>query len=297
MDYALSTMWAINRFTNLKPFFEQGEKAGFTSFELNHGVTTEMLVGMEGRTIQSVHEPCPADISTAMLKKNDWLISSLNEENRKKGVASIIRSIDLAITVGARAVIVHPGRVDTAFDGEERMRELFNAGKRESREYAELLEKNAESRTRAAPANLAQTMKSLEELSRYAAERGVILGLENRYHYHEIPSPDELGELLKIGAPGSLGFWYDVGHAETLSRLGFFPHREWLERFADLIVGAHFHDLWGIEDHHRAGDGTFPWDSIIGCIPPSALRTCEFQNNCSFEDISLGLQFLRKLGV
>lgn len=297
MVYALSTMWAVKRFADLGPFFDQGEKAGFTRFELNHGVDSSMLVGLEGRTIQSVHEPCPADISTATLKKNDWLVSSLVEEKRKKGVESVRRSIDLAVSLGAGAVVVHPGRVDSGYDSEARMRQLFDERARDGEEYAGLLEQNRRARSLAAPFNLEQAAASLDELASYAAERGVVLGLENRYHFHEIPSPDELALLLAIGPKGSVGFWYDVGHAETMSRLGFFPHREWLDRFAPRIVGAHFHDLSGVDDHHFAGDGTLPWEEIVGRIPHAALRTCEFRKGCSAEEIARGREFLEALGV
>ena len=297
MDYALSTMWAVRRFADLGPFFAEGEKAGFTSFELNHGVDSSMLVGLEGRRIRSVHEPCPADISTAVLKKNDWLVSSLVEANRKKGVESIMRSIDLAARVGAGAVVVHPGHVNSDYNSEDRMRELFDAGSVGGEEYVDLLELNRRARARAVPFNLEQAAQSIDELAAYAAERGVRLGLENRYHFHEIPSPDELPALLDIRAQGTIGFWYDVGHAETMSRLGFFPHREWLDRFASRILGAHFHDLSGLDDHRFAGDGTLPWKEIVGKIPPGALRTCEFRNSCSTEEIARGLRFLENLGV
>lgn len=297
MEYALSTMWGVKRFTDLGPFFVNGEKAGFTCFELNHGVNSSMLVGLEGRKIQSVHEPCPADISTTILKKNDWLVSSLHEEKRKKGVESVMRSIDLAAALGAAAVVVHPGHADSGYDSEDRMRQLFAAGAQGGGEYAELLEMNREARARTAPFNLEQVAKSLDELAGYAFARGIVLGLENRYHFHEFPSPDELAPLLEIGPPGTIGFWYDVGHAETMSRLGFFPRRDWLDRFASKIVGAHFHDLSGVEDHHYAGDGTLPWEDLVGRIPSSALRTCEFRNSCGVEEIARGREFLEALGI
>ncbi|HCM26071.1 MAG: hypothetical protein A2Z99_11960 [Treponema sp. GWB1_62_6] len=297
MDYALSTMWAVKRFADLEPFFKEGEDAGFTRFELNHGIDSSMLKGLEGKTITSVHEPCPADVPASVLKENDWLVSSLDEGKRRLGVDAILKSIDLAVSVGASTVVVHPGRVDSDFDGEERMRELFDSGGRAGNEYAGLMLRNREARERAAPANFRQVSRSIGELASYAGARGIVLGLENRYHFHEFPSPDELVKLLAIGPPGTVGFWYDAGHAETLSRLGFFPHREWLDRFSDRIVGAHFHDLSGLEDHRFAGNGTQPWAFIKGRIPASALRTCEFRNTCTGEEIERGRAFLEELGV
>jgi sugar phosphate isomerase/epimerase len=289
-------MWGIKRFSDLAPFFNGGEEAGFTAFELNHGVDSSMLKGLEGRHIQSVHEPCPADISTSTLKQNDWLISSLSEENRRQGILAVKRSIEFAASLGVKAVVVHPGRIDSAYDTEAEMRDLYDTGKRYSAEYQELLSRNQRSRAEAAESNLAQVEKSLDELGDFAAARGISLGLENRYHYHEIPSPQELDRLLKRDATGALGFWYDVGHAETLDRLGFFPHADWFE-FSHLIIGAHFHDLRGVDDHRYAGDGDLDWNKIVGKIPHDALRTCEFRNSCTVRELAQGKYFLQNLGL
>ena len=44
--------------------------------------------------------------------------------------------------------------------------------------------------------------KSLTELLAYAEKTGVRLGIENRYHYMEFPSPDELEEPAFSGRAG-----------------------------------------------------------------------------------------------
>ncbi len=41
-------------------------------------------------------------------------------------------------------------------------------------------------------------MKSLKELLEYASRFGVRLGLENRYHYFDIPTQDEMAALLTL---------------------------------------------------------------------------------------------------
>ena len=69
-DIALSTMWAIGQFPSLAAFFDAGRDLGFTRFELNHAVNSAMLEGLAlNGMIASVHEPCPADISTAILRQ------------------------------------------------------------------------------------------------------------------------------------------------------------------------------------------------------------------------------------
>jgi len=57
--------------------------------------------------------------------------------------------------------------------------------------------------------------RSLVELPEYAGRLGIRLGIENRYHYLEIPLLDEMGRLLEAIGDERVGFWYDVGHAHT----------------------------------------------------------------------------------
>ncbi len=97
--------------------------------------------------------------------------------------------------------------------------------------------------------------RSIAELLSYAEGTSVRLGIENRYHYMEFPSPDELETLLTLAGPDRIGFIYDVGHAQTLDALGFYSHEEWLKRFAPRIIGTHLHDVIGTTDHYAPGLG------------------------------------------
>ncbi|MBI5301721.1 MAG: sugar phosphate isomerase/epimerase [Chloroflexi bacterium] len=296
IDAALSTMWGIKKFDTLAEFFQQGSALGFTRFELNHAVNSTMLNGMNGYRVVSVHEPCPADVSASELKKRNWLISATDETNRREGVNAVKRSIDLAQKFGASFVIVHPGKVDVDTARDNTMRELFRQGKAATAEFAQIRNQFIALRAAQAPLNLSAVRTSLIELAEYAGERNIKLGLENRYHYFEIPLPDELDSLLNLGFK-NVGFWYDVGHAETLHRLGFFPHAEWLRRFSVRIIGVHLHDVVGIDDHQAAGSGQIDWDMVARYVPANAHRTCEFQNFNSPAQVRAGVQWLVQKGL
>ena len=139
---------------------------------------------------------------------------------------------------------------------------------------------------------LSAVQKSLSELIKYAGTFGVCLGLENRYHYMDIPLPDEMELLLNLAGPDQLGFWYDVGHAQTLDRLGFYPHHQWLDRFAGRIIGVHLHDVIGIDDHGALGSGEVDFDSIIHRIPPGAILTLEVRPSLSPEQLYNSIRYL-----
>lgn len=294
-DLALSTMWGVKRFETLAEFFKQGSALGFTQFELNHAIDSTMLQNVNGYRVVSVHEPCPADVSVGELKKRNWLISAPNERDRREGVNAIKRSIDLAQKFGASAVIVHPGKIDVDPAMNNRLHEWYRQGKRAAPEYTRLRDQFVAARAAQARVNFSAARHSVIELAEYAGERGVRLGLENRYHYFEIPSPDELGDLLELGF-ANVGFWYDVGHAETWDQLGFVAHEEWLRRFAARIIGVHLHDVVGVDDHRAAGTGNVNWEMVARYLPAAAMRTCEFQNNNSPEQITAGVKWLIEKG-
>jgi sugar phosphate isomerase/epimerase len=292
---ALSTMWGIGKFTEFSEFFAAGQAIGFDRFELNHAVDSRMLRGMNlknGYQIASVHEPCPADVSMGTLKTQNWLISAPNETDRRTGVAAVQHSIDLAHEVGARVVIVHPGRVDMDANLEARLYKMYREGGANTPEYADLKDQVTRARAAKAEVNLQSVRTSLVELAEHARRAGVRLGLENRFHYHEIPLPDELELLLSLGLDDVVGYWHDVGHAQVLENLGFGTHQEWLRRFGTRIVGTHLHDVVGIDDHRAAGLGAMDWDMVAAHLPADALRTCEFQNNNTPAQVVAGVKWL-----
>jgi sugar phosphate isomerase/epimerase len=292
-DIALSTMWAIGQFPSLADFFAAGRDLGFTRFELNHAINSAMLEGLALQgMIASVHEPCPADVPQAMLRRLNWLISAPDEDNRRQGVLAILRSLVLARAVGAQVVIVHSGRVDIDPRLETALLDLYQRGQSNTPEYAHAKEQLVAARAAQAEINLRAVRRSLIELAEHAARLGLRLGLENRYHYPEIPLPDELEMLLGLGGDGVVGYWHDVGHAQALEHLGFFAHQEWLSRFAPRIIGAHLHDIVGIRDHLAAGLGQIDWDMVARHLPAKALRTCEFQSSNSRQEVTAGVRWL-----
>jgi HAD superfamily hydrolase (TIGR01549 family) len=295
---SLSTMWAIKTLPTLADFFEFARRTGFARIELNHKVTSAMLAGIDLSRFQfsSVHEPCPADVSADELKQRDWLVSSTNEENRREGVRAIQRSIDLACQLGASAVVIHAGHVTPDTGPEKKLRTLLASGMGESDEYIETQREMIRVRMESAETCFQSVKKSIAELLSYAEDTGVRLGIENRYHFMEFPSPDELEILLALAGPDRIGFIYDVGHAQTLETLGFYLHEQWLKRFAPRIIGTHLHDVNGTTDHYAPGLGNVNFSMIASYLPESAFRTCEFQTFNTPEQVRAGLSVLVERG-
>jgi HAD superfamily hydrolase (TIGR01549 family) len=295
---SLSTMWQRTNFPTLNDFLISTRRLGFQKIELNHQVNSAMIAEMDitHTQISSIHEPCPADMTVEELKKRDWLISSLNEGNRQEGVKAVQRSIDLAYRLGAFTVVIHSGTVEMDRTVENRLRKLFELGLTHSVEYQQIQEQLIARRQLLAPPRFESVKKSIRELTEYADRFGVRLGLENRYYFMEFPSPEELDTLLSLSREDHLGYIYDVGHAYALAKLGFYPFDDWLKRFSKRLFGVHLHDVIGISDHHIPGKGEVDFTLIARYLPENTLRTCEFQNFNSFEDVKASLIYLKEHG-
>ena len=295
---SLSTMWARRNFPSLGDFFQAARRMGYAHIELNHQIDSAMLAGIEMDAFQfsSVHEPCPADIAVETLKARDWMISSEDEEKRQQGVLSIMRSIDLAHGLGVGVIVVHCGNVQADTSQENHLRALFEAGLSGSEEYQSIKAEMEQSRAARIGPRLEAVKKSLVELLAYAGRFGIRLGLENRYHYMDIPSPDELEQLLELADPGRLGFIYDVGHAQAMDRLGFYPHEAWLTRYTSRMLGAHLHDVIGVTDHYAPGLGEIDFAHIAPYLPATAFRTLELHPKITPEQVHAGLRLLAAQG-
>ncbi len=137
---SLSTMWAIKNYPDLNDFFQISKSLGFQNIELNHQVDLEMLsqVSMDHYRFSSIHEPCPADISTKDLVALDWLISSENEYTRQKGVLAVKQSLQLAFELGAPVVVIHCGNVSTDMGYENQLRKLYKDRQTQTNEYLDI---------------------------------------------------------------------------------------------------------------------------------------------------------------
>lgn len=295
---SISTMWAMSNYPDLNDFIAVAANLGFEKIELNHQVDSRMLSNLNMDLIQfsSVHEPCPADISTKELVNRDWLISATDEDSRKLGVQSIRNSIDLACKSHAPVVVVHCGNASMNMEYERKLRTLYDRGETYSDQYITILSQAHHTRADWVKSRLEAVKMSLCELIDYAFVCGIKLGLENRYHFMDIPSIDEMDELLSLADSSTLGFIYDVGHAHALDRLGFFPYEEWLKRYSSRIFGTHLHDVIGLSDHLAPGLGQVDFSKISTYIPESAFRTLEIQPGNTLAQVRSGIDNLVNTG-
>lgn len=293
---SLSTMWAGGRFGHMAGFTAKALKFGFTHIEVNASVSPRMLRELiePAVPISSIHSPCPAVLSSGGIPVSRLSLSSLNESERTEAISFAKSTIDLASSLGAAAVVLHMGEVPVDLSLQDRLYKLCAEGHAQTEEYSLAKKELLGQRISRFPPYLDAARKSLRELSAYGRQKGIMLGLETRFHFHEIPNIDEMAELLDE-VPGSpVGYWHDVGHAEVQQRLGFRPHEEWLSRFEHRMIGIHLHAVVGISDHHAPGKGDTNWKMVAKYLHPGIIKVCEIGDWNDEEQVRRVVDFLRK---
>jgi sugar phosphate isomerase/epimerase len=207
------------------------------------------------------------------------------------------QTIDLASSVKARAIVLHMGEVPIDLNLQSRLFELHRGGYAQTKEYSQAREELVCQRDSQAPPYLDEAKKSLQEITEYGLQKGMILGLETRFHPHEIPNMDEMAELLSEAPRDSVGYWHDIGHAAVQQQLGFGSHEEWLSQFRYRMFGIHLHDVLGITDHHAPGQGNMNWEMVSKYLRPEVLKVCEIGEWNSEEKTGGVVEFLRNRGM
>jgi sugar phosphate isomerase/epimerase len=292
-------MWAKGRFSHMAGFAAKARELGFTHIEANTSISPRMLSELLKTTvpISSIHSPCPLVLSSRGIPVSSLSLSSLDESERIEAVSFTKKTIDLAANVSARAIVLHMGEVPIDLSLQDRLYKLHDGGYAQTKEYNQAKEKLVYQRIFQALLYLDAARKSLQELSEYSRQKGIMLGLETRFHFNEIPNMDEMAELLNEVSESLVGYWHDVGHAEVQQQLGFSLHEEWLSRFKNRMVGIHLHDIHGISDHHAPGKGNMNWEMVAKYLPPGIVKVCEIGEWNDEEQIQGVVKFLQRKGI
>jgi sugar phosphate isomerase/epimerase len=278
---------------------------GFSTLEVEYRVSAEAALEILGETrrgkikVASVHNYTPlAPGEKPSSRGGDKLmLTSLNESERQQAVDLTLVSVEFALQLGARALIIHLGETAMSRDYFRELSEVVQTAGAGSPQAKELRERVRAERDGVVAPYLEAGIHSLLDILGATRNSGLMICIENRYYYHQLPLPSEVLEIMRRIPTPRLRYWHDLGHAHVQEVLGFLPHLSTMQIMKDHLYGMHIHDARFTSDHKPPGTGEIDIAGILAEAPPGALKVMELASSATREEILAGLALLETLGV
>ncbi len=288
------------RFADGAVFARFAREAGYQGIEISHSTDEAKLRQIQAAhelPIVSVHQPAPLAQHTDGRSNHSLNLASPDDGERSAALHHALNSLSVASELGAGALLVHLGAVAEPLPHERELWRMFDAAQSGSEHFQTTRGEAVAARAALAEPHLDAARKSLQTLVEAAAPHDIVIGLENRLFYHQIPLPEECVRLLDGFIPEQAGYWHDVGHAEVLARLGLVELDEWFLKLGSACVGAHVHDVVGLIDHRAPGAGDVRWDYLAEGLGHLDWLTLEINQHQSDEQVLATPRVLRDAGL
>ncbi len=294
---AVSTSWLSSKIKDGRELVEAIKKTGISRLELEYRLSSEVcgdiLRNKEewGVGITSVHAVCPG-------RGGDGShLNSLDEDKRLQAVKDVEETIRMAEEAGAKAVVVHGGKIPMV-EPIRRMMNCYDTGKLEAAWAKTDLHQALIERAGLAGKHLQSLLKSIDAINGEAEKRKIDIGFENRYYLCEMPNIEEFKDIFQKFDGGRIFYWHDTGHAHTQETLFRISHELLLKTFEQNLIGIHLHDVQkGYNDHNEPGSGEVDFDMIRRYLKPNTIRVMELNGRVATEGAGNGIDFLRKKGI
>jgi len=304
---ALSTSFASGRFAAGEALLTALQGFDIAGIELEYRISEKVFHQMKPLLMRSrlkvvsVHNffPIPGVVKTGRGEGDLFLLSHPDREERLNAVKWTLRTIEHAHELESGVVVLHCGRVEMepGIDqfGIDQLHGFYRSGQIESDEAQAFIANMIEYRDRKKPKYIDALLFSLDRLVQVAERYHVILALENRYHYHELPGTVDFLTIFNEldGAP--LGYWHDTGHAHVNEVLSLGEADTLLNMNRDRLVGIHLHDAIGLDDHLPPGTGDIDFSKILTGLKPDAIKVIELKTGTGDADIATGIEHIGRL--
>ena len=266
---AISTSWKSKEATNGDTFIELLEGFDITGIELDYRINEVLFRQMREALkrsdlkVVSIHNyfPIPTILPHSKGGGDLFLLSHTDKDERQKAIQMTISSMKYASDLDAKALVLHCGYVE--MDTELKvLHHYWETDQIHSKEAQVFITRKLSERDHLKPRHLNSLLFSLDRLIHIAEKQNLMLGIENRYHYHELPGLEDFEILFTEFEGGPLGYWHDTGHAHANETLTIIPPAALLKTYSDRLIGVHLHDAIGLDDHLAPGTGIVDFKSI-----------------------------------
>jgi sugar phosphate isomerase/epimerase len=265
-------------------------------YRISRPILEQMRPALKRSTLKvvSLHNFCPIPSLTPPVGGGGDIfpLSAIDREVRQSALKWTTQTIEQANELEAPLVILHCGHVDMLAEL-DRLYLFHRQGRSQSPAAQEFIQRKLDELNRLRAGHIDALRYALDALVRYAEKQGVTLGLENRYHYHELPTPDDFQVLLNEFKGAPLGYWHDTGHAHANEILGLIEPASLLKRYGDHLVGMHWHDALGLEDHLPPGSGEINFDNLQPYLKDYLPVVIELKPGTSPAEVKEGIQYTR----
>ncbi len=309
MQIALSTSYFAGRQDDPAVLCARIRALGFDAVEMGYYIPVERVpdwksaLAAEGLPVGSVHAFCPMEARFLRYGPEAWSIADPDDGARRTACMRLMQTLEATVGFGARAVVLHGGRVRMTERGllfgsrpyRSKLSEAYRAHPGCIDE--DLVRHEQELRSEGVPPLMDAVCRSLETVLPVFEEAGVALCFENLPGFEAFPDPAETAWLADRFRSPALGAWFDVGHAERKQRVGDWPVDATLEQTGVITRGAHIHDVRGLEEDHCApGEGTVNFYALKSLLAQTDfIRVFEPSPAVRPEALRLGLEDLRQL--
>ena len=297
---ALSTSWQSGKSATVAKMFAAFKNLGIREIELSYRISEAMLRQLKGPLkrsgiqVVSVHNyfPIPSVRSNVKGSGDLFLLSSLDSVERRNAIHYTTKTIEYAADLGAGAVVLHCGVVEMNHEMQVLYR-YYNSNRLDSEEAQFFIRNKLKQRDGYKARHLDSLLFCLDRLLPVAEKLGVLLGLENRYHYHELPGFTDFKAIFAAFKGAPVGYWHDTGHAHANEALGLIAPNALLQNNADQLIGVHLHDAIGLDDHIPPGSGEIDYQALKPYLKSDTIKVIELKPGIPATEVFEGIRFVR----
>jgi sugar phosphate isomerase/epimerase len=293
---AFSTCWNSNRHTDGASVINEIIGLGFGSIEVSHGLKVSLLPGIkdavhEGKVdVVGVHNFCPSPVEVMIDAPDCYEFTSHRSYDRKRSLDLTLTTLEHAASLGAKYAVIHMGSAPMK-KVTPQLEELQKRGLGGTRKYVRAKLGLIKKRNAIAQRYLARATSALEVIAEKAEQVGVVVAVESRSAFEDLPNEEEMLSLMKLfDSTPWVGYWHDFGHVQRKHNLGLLDHEQWLSRISPYLVGCHLHDVhWPARDHRVPLSGSIDYKKLMPYIGKDKHIVWELSPSCKKSHIKKAL--------